>query len=407
MLNWYLQDMPSGIRSALVFPLVALVLLSGCSSADTFEYDSSDRALPSPPADWNYSYSPEDTGLHCRTNIIKGFDHEFSGNTIVSTDEFDAALVGASLQSDAEGAEFAFYLAPNKPHGPSRFYPNARMVVESQGGFLYTYEYEDGDFTATGAKGGEELDLSVLIDTTIGGSRGYLNLQLPTGVLTEDDPLKYVELTLNDQLLGRCEPVEGRNIYPQFEEENSSDNDGDTTSIAEKSTGDQQLDAYIDAMDKAGIPIKPGGKGTYTADTRTCELMRSGEKTAWDLASNERLSNPDHENARRVQVMVPVLCPDQQPVIDEALSGAAIQTELTDGKFMVRQQPEEGMRVVQPGLWQTKKNVVSDCYYERNDGAGNIIENNFVTYGEKLQVEILPTDGAFVSQSCGGWERIN
>ena len=160
-------------------------------------------------------------------------------------------------------------------------------------------------------------------------------------------------------------------------------------------------------MADAGIEVRGGRSGTYDVDVKMCEKMRNGEATAWQLADLERLSTPGDENARRVQLMVPILCPDQQHLVDEALSGNAKQTDLFDGNYVVKQQPESGTRVVQPGVWETKGSTVSDCYYERNDGAGNIIDNNFVNFGQKLTVEILPSDGAFVSKSCGGWQRVD
>ncbi len=395
--------MSSRFRAVLSYSFATLLLLSGCASSNTIEYDQGDRSLPKQPAEWGYSTAPEETGLNCRTNIISGVRHDYNVNTIVSTEEFDVALVGAELTSGDARDRFSFYLAPDKTHGPDGNDPDVRMLVEAQNGLLFTYKREEGEITTTLARGEQEEDITNLFKFTVGGSRGLLTIPLPSGIITEDQPLKYVELTLNDQLLGRCEPVEGRKIYPQAEKDTSSS----PATNPSRSTGDPKLDEYTEAMSKAGISIQPGNGGTYSADTKLCEKMQTGDRTAWDLASNERLATPEDENARRVQAMVPILCPDQQSVVDEALSGTAVQTEITDGKFIVRQHPEAGVRVVQPGLWQTKKSIVSDSYYERNDGSGNIIENSFINHGEKIQIEILPTDGAFVSESCGGWERVN
>lgn len=397
-------------HAALAASLLALAFLAGCSPFDKFEYDSTDPNLPTQPEDWNesqQSYAPEVTGLSCRTNIITGVQHDFSNNTIVSTKEFDMALIGAELlDSGQDGDEFEFHMAPNDSHGVDSFDPHAVMTVETQNGVVLDYEHEDSgddeqDVKVTLSKGGTKEDVTDSIPYRIGGSRGLLSLPLPKGIITESDSLKSVELTINDQLLARCEPAEGKTVYPVAREEKEA------SPAAPTSTGSPKQDKYLKTMTNAGIEVRSGSTDTYDVDVKMCEAMRSGEKTAWDLADLERLSTPDDENARRVQLMVPILCPDQQHLVDEALSGDAKQTDLIDGNYIVKQQPEKGIRVVQPGLWETKGATVSDCYYERNDGAGNIIDNNFVNFGQTITVEILPSDGAFISKSCGGWQRVN
>lgn len=164
---------------------------------------------------------------------------------------------------------------------------------------------------------------------------------------------------------------------------------------------------YTSTLNSLGIDYRPGESGTYATDRGMCEKMTTGETDAWDLATLEGLADGAGDNARRVEAMVPILCPENQHLVDSAKSGAAVQTKIHDGEYLVGDMREpRGPQVIQPGTWRTKKSPVKNCYFERGDGAGGIIENNFVTFAEQLTVTISPSDGTFISRSCGGWERV-
>ena len=46
------------------------------------------------------------------------------------------------------------------------------------------------------------------------------------------------------------------------------------------------------------------------------------------------------------------------------------------------------------------------CYWERLDRAGNIIDNNFVSAGLRVEVNILASDFSFHSEDCGMWRPV-
>ena len=54
------------------------------------------------------------------------------------------------------------------------------------------------------------------------------------------------------------------------------------------------------------------------------------------------------------------------------------------------------------GTYRTARGVTS-CYWERNDGSGNILDNNFITSAFN-GVEVTVNDGeGFSTRGCGLW----
>lgn len=102
--------------------------------------------------------------------------------------------------------------------------------------------------------------------------------------------------------------------------------------------------------------------------------------------------------------MVPILCPDQQPLLTEALSGNAVMTRFIDGKYIVSH-GNSAQRSLMPGTYST--GPASDCYWERADSQGNIIDNNMVSISQSITVTIEDSDGAFTSKGCGPWTLVS
>lgn len=76
-----------------------------------------------------------------------------------------------------------------------------------------------------------------------------------------------------------------------------------------------------------------------------------------------------------------------------------------DGKYLVGiGYNRNGPRVVNPGTYQT--GPVSDCYWERADDQGNILENNFVSISASITVTIAASDRDFTRRSWGPWNRV-
>ena len=187
---------------------------------------------------------------------------------------------------------------------------------------------------------------------------------------------------------------------------------GDTseaTPISSSSAPEPETDydRYARVLTDRGITFRAGSSysSTFSVDQRLCDDLRSGEQTAYELATLERVAIEGDNNGERIKAMVPILCPDQQYAVDEALSGTPLQTKIFSSKYLVAAIREPGgPMTVQPGTWTTT-GPVSNCYWERGDANGNIIDNNFVSYAPSITVQIAETDGTFVAQRCGDWTR--
>lgn len=168
-------------------------------------------------------------------------------------------------------------------------------------------------------------------------------------------------------------------------------------------SGDPLYDRWAAALTAAGIDFSPGRWGSYSSDQSICNGLRNGDVDAFQLAGREQLAART-ENGRRIEIMIPILCPDQQAKLDEARGPNPMQRRSLGGKLFVAEAYDPTTPVIQPGVWSTGS--VSDCYWERLDDQGNIIANNFVSISEAVVVEILASDAAFTSNNCGRWNRV-
>jgi hypothetical protein len=179
------------------------------------------------------------------------------------------------------------------------------------------------------------------------------------------------------------------------------------TSARPTTSGDPIYDRYAAALNAAGIEFTPGLEpwASYEADKGICESIRKGDIDAFDLATREQVAGKT-ENGRRIAIMIPIVCPDQQAVLDEALGpNPTMRTFLSGKHFVGYGENEMGHPLVQPGTYKT--GTVSDCYWERLDSQGNIIENNLVSLSQSVVVTIAESDAAFNAQNCGRWTRVD
>lgn len=98
----------------------------------------------------------------------------------------------------------------------------------------------------------------------------------------------------------------------------------------------------------------------------------------------------DETEAGQIDVAaVEVYCPEYEKVMKVVLSG------FNDGEYVVGSDFPAGTYRTYGG--------VSDCYWERNDGSGNILDNNFVSSAHNgLTVTVNEGEG-FVTERCGLW----
>lgn len=61
---------------------------------------------------------------------------------------------------------------------------------------------------------------------------------------------------------------------------------------------------------------------------------------------------------------------------------------------------------IQPGTYYIEGDI-EDCYWERQDSSGNIIDNYFTLGARRVEVTIQPSDYAFLSDGCAGpWRPV-
>lgn len=410
MLKMWINSASKKTFSAAAVSVVLAATLAGCSS-DSYEYSSSDDTLPtfltSQPAARTVS---EPKNLKCETNLIEAQHNTYSGNTIIDSETVDVAVVAANFEEaddPGDSDSLAFWIAPDTPDEPGGGLDSdywVEMHVETESGRIFSYSYTGHrDYLAEVEIDGKTSDASDGLSFLSGSSSGYHSYPVPPGFAKIDDPLKLVTISYDGKSLARCTPAEGSpgTAEPDYQTPTPS-------TPTPLSSGNPTYAKYVEDLTAAGVDFRPGESGSFSSDKRLCERLTEGAVDTYTLATNERLAaGSSDNNAQRIEVMVPILCPENQPLVDEAKSGNVIQKRVHDGNFLVAQMREvNGPMTIQPGVWRTKESPVSDCYYERSDGAGNIIENNFVNFAQSLTVAIAPSDGTFVSNRCGGWERV-
>ncbi|MFE5790584.1 hypothetical protein [Rhodococcus erythropolis] len=154
----------------------------------------------------------------------------------------------------------------------------------------------------------------------------------------------------------------------------------------------------------------------YDEDMAFCEALRNSADPA-PLLAEAITRHPDLDittahRIARIKTMIPILCPDQKVLLDRvqkefdifpiATSGPSPttakpepRTTFGNGKFLVHED-------IAPGTYSITSRV-SDCYWERSDAQGNIIDNNFISIAPSVTVTISDSDSGFTSTGCGKW----
>ncbi|WP_204815144.1 hypothetical protein [Mycobacterium riyadhense] len=182
-----------------------------------------------------------------------------------------------------------------------------------------------------------------------------------------------------------------------------------TSAATPTGSSDPIYDKYAATMRNAGIDFVPGlGSGaSYDYDTTICTDLRSGYLDAYELKYFWFADRRAGDASRRIPAMVPILCPEQQSVVDEALGPDPKMMHFSGKKNFVGTGlncPGCGTKI-QPGTYKTGR--VENCYWARLDGQGNIIDNNMVSLSESVVVTIAQSDAAFESDNCGTWTRVD
>jgi hypothetical protein len=97
------------------------------------------------------------------------------------------------------------------------------------------------------------------------------------------------------------------------------------------------------------------------------------------------------------------LCPGhpQAALINEAVARGQAEAAgelFYSGTFLVGAE-------VKPGTYAVE-GTINDCYWERTDATGEIIDNAFVVGARRVQVTIRGSDYSFHSEGCGQWRKV-
>ncbi|GIG71052.1 hypothetical protein [Phytomonospora endophytica] len=185
----------------------------------------------------------------------------------------------------------------------------------------------------------------------------------------------------------------------------------------------------------ARLPIgeKPDFSGIWNAESDYCDADRPAgvpltdleqkafEKSGYDTSSSVQTlyavcaqADPDGyytsgahrgspEQAAEIRGAL-VLCPDH-PFADElkaTAEGGEEDAELEKGGRLFHSGTFLVGEEIQPGTYVVTGDI-EDCYWERQDRNGGIIDNYFSASARRVEVTIQASDYAFSSDGCGEW----
>lgn len=219
--------------------------------------------------------------------------------------------------------------------------------------------------------------------------------------------------------------------FPSSPQENTAKTTQSSRSeveTSELSPEEKLYSEWREASHRAGIYNITRGGFEYQSDL--CKTLRSGGKPqigthppqspaqvlhdGWGVGQGPDATSTMKEKAKVAEeVAIPVLCPDQAHQIELAKAGdfdRGTYSRLAEGSYTIGTSGADDARVAEPGTYRIEGNI-QDCYWERSDGHGNIIDNNFVTAATSLTVTIAESDGMFTNRGCSRgtnyWERID
>ncbi|PXY33537.1 hypothetical protein BAY59_10665 [Prauserella coralliicola] len=113
--------------------------------------------------------------------------------------------------------------------------------------------------------------------------------------------------------------------------------------------------------------------------------------------------SPTAAQVKEIEAML-TLCPGHpfadayRAAVERGRGNAELESSgrlFAGGTYRVGEEVEAGTYAVEADI--------ENCYWERTDADGNIIDNNFVNGAKRVEVTIQATDYSFHSQGCGTW----
>lgn len=150
-------------------------------------------------------------------------------------------------------------------------------------------------------------------------------------------------------------------------------------------------DVYIQAVQAGGWEVVEENRPNIIDGAQEfCTDLTSAEQSAQSLIA---LVKQNSSSGSLVPLAATVLyCPKYSSWVDVA-AGA-----FGDGSRAVGTS-------IPAGTYKTVKGSLSNCYWERSNGQGNIIDNNFVTFApDAIRVTVYNSEG-FSTSGCGWWVR--
>lgn len=154
------------------------------------------------------------------------------------------------------------------------------------------------------------------------------------------------------------------------------------------------------ALEAAGLdPNSEASSSMLELMHQSCESPRLGY-TSKDV--------PWSESQRKGVEADLILCPDhpdRAEIEAEMKGGEETDAKKSQGLIIEPGTHKVGDQIT-PGTFVTEsKNdkPFQQCYWERLDSTGNIIDNNFITSAFRAEVTIDPSDYSFNSTGCGQW----
>lgn len=151
-------------------------------------------------------------------------------------------------------------------------------------------------------------------------------------------------------------------------------------------------------------PISPREQLAYKTSGYTDSDIQVLYQLCVAIDDTYALLDLNEGQAREIRAAL-ILCP-HHPLAAKyraaiARGAAAARTEANgtrfeDGTYRVGKQ-------IKPGTYVVRN--VEDCYWERQNRNGGIIDNYFTMSALRVQVSIRSSDYAFFSEGCGTWTR--
>ncbi|MEU2981473.1 hypothetical protein ABZ678_32195 [Streptomyces hirsutus] len=138
-----------------------------------------------------------------------------------------------------------------------------------------------------------------------------------------------------------------------------------------------------------------------------CQKLKGGlvELGDWWFTPEQYLAEEGELTKDRKKILrsgIPQLCPKRWPQVERAMN-KTYKRAISNGTYDVA--AKGGPEVMPPGTYRTDGGPlgdITDCYWERTTGSGEIVDNNFATVARSITVTVRRGE-LFTTSDCGVW----